>query len=212
MSEKPILFSSDMVRAILDGKKTQTRRVMKVQPGCKGVLETSPAGELIYHWPHNEEKIYFCKFPYDHRLWVRETFAIEQDCCVVWKADRCAQYFGTGAVPNGDKFYLPSGYKPLRWKPSIFMPRWASRIDLDVVRVRVERLQDITREDAKAEGVSNVWVNPPVNEDHYRRVMLNPYVANYSVLWDEINGDRGFGWDVNPWVWVLEYKPVEVTK
>ncbi len=221
MNEKPILFSGEMVRAILEGRKTQTRRVMKVQPDCKGVLGTTPAGDLIYHWPHNEKQIYYCKFPYDHRLWVRENFSIEKIawngesmCCdrVVWKADRCAQYYLNGSTVSSP-FYLPSKYEPFRakWKPSIHMPRWASRLLLDVVRVRVERVQDITRDDAKAEGVSGVWVNPPANEQHYQRVMLNPYVANYSVLWDEINGERGFGWDVNPWVWVLEYFPYEVS-
>ena len=99
-----------------------------------------------------------------------------------------------------------------RWKKnlltSIFMPKEAARSIFRYTNIRVERVQDISRDDAKAEGVSGVWKNPPENEEHYQRVLLNPYVANYSVLWDEINADRGYGWDMNPWVWVLNYVEV----
>ena len=101
-----------------------------------------------------------------------------------------------------------------RWKKdiltSIFMPREAARSVYRYEKIRVERVQEISRDDAKAEGVSCVWINPPAKAEHYKRVLLNPYVANYSVLFDKINAARGYGWDVNPWVWVLEYKPVEV--
>lgn len=99
-----------------------------------------------------------------------------------------------------------------RWKKdiltSIFMPREAARSIYQYASISVERVQDISRDDAKAEGVPGVWKNPPEKEEHYQRVLLNPYVANYSVLWDEINAGRGFGWDLNPWVWVLNYVEV----
>jgi hypothetical protein len=102
-----------------------------------------------------------------------------------------------------------------RWKKdlltSIFMPKDAARFIYQYEFIRVERVQEISRDDAKAEGVSPVWAWDGTRDPKYfERGVLNPYVANYSVLWDEINERRGFGWDVNPWVWVLGYKPVEV--
>lgn len=96
-----------------------------------------------------------------------------------------------------------------RWKKdvltSIFMPREAARSIYRYTEIRVERVQEISRDDARAEGVGGVWTNPPAKEEHYPRVMLNPYVANYSMLWDEINAARGYSWVSNPWVWVLAY-------
>jgi hypothetical protein len=97
----------------------------------------------------------------------------------------------------------------VKWRPSIFMPRWASRIMLEIVSLRVERVQDISRDDAKAEGVSNIWDWPGLKKpEYFSRGVLNPYIANYSVLWDSINAKRGLGWDVNPHVWVIEFKKV----
>lgn len=193
--EKPILFSETMVNAILDGRKSQTRRVMKPQPECKGVLEVTPADEVWYIYPHGDdgEKDHYCKFPYAHRLWVRENFAIENDELVIWKADRCAQYFGMAAIPINEKFYLPSKYQPTRWRPSIHMPRWACRLLLDIVRIRVERLQDITEADCVAEGIAG-------------RIDLKD---RFSLMWDEINASRGFGWSDNPYVWVIDFKNVQ---
>jgi hypothetical protein len=92
------------------------------------------------------------------------------------------------------------------------MPRKYSRINLEILAVRVDRVQNISRDDAKAEGVSNIWSwdekRNAKHPEHFCRALLNPYIANYSVLWDEINAKRGFGWDVNPWVWVVEFKVV----
>jgi hypothetical protein len=103
-----------------------------------------------------------------------------------------------------------------RWKKdvltSIFMPKEAARSIYQYASISVERVQDISRDDAKAEGVSGIWKNPPEKEEHYSRVLLNPYVANYSVLWDMINAERGYPWESNPWVWVLNYVSVEVMK
>lgn len=217
MKVKPILFSGEMVKAILDGRKTQTRRVMKPQPESIGALEATPGDELVYLYPHGDgEKTYFCKFPYAHQLWVRETWDFRHwgepgnpfRVMVSYGADGFQKLC---QVPHD---WHPMLYNNPRWRPSIHMPKWASRITLDVVRVRVERVQEITKEDAKAEGVSNVWrwdaERNAEHPEHFRRGLLNPYVANYSVLWDEINVGRGFGWEVNPWVWVVEFKVLEV--
>ncbi len=213
MSDHPILFSGPMVRAILSGQKTQTRRVMKPQPSsdfapiavewyAPTVLDRSgeeqPGAEVF--GVYGEEEGYRC--PYGapgERLWVRETWLRDKEI-YLYKAD-----FGKGVLSDSWRG---------KWKPSIHMPRPASRITLDIVSVRVERVQSITREDAKAEGVSNVWSwNEERNAkhpEHFRRALLNPYIANYSVLWDEINAGRGYGWDVNPWVWGVEFKRVGI--
>ena len=101
------------------------------------------------------------------------------------------------------------GEPKCKWRPSIFMPRWASRITLEIMNIRVERVQEITRNDAKAEGANAVWYWDAFKKtDLHKRGVLNPYIANFSVLWDAINANSGFGWDVNPWVWVVDFKAV----
>jgi hypothetical protein len=110
--------------------------------------------------------------------------------------------------------------KPFKWPwkkdvlSQLYMPKRAMRSLFQYVSIRVERVQEISDKDAKAEGVSNCWrwdaVRDAEHPEHFARGVLNPYVANYSVLWDEINAKRGYGWDVNPWVWVLEYKPLDL--
>lgn len=184
MNEKPILFSSEMVRAILEGRKTQTRRVIKPQPTEPSVIKQSGAGIVVFD--HSKMTC-----PYgmqgDH-LWVRETF----------------MYDGADVRPASGKFdnrviyraSNPEYGEAFKWKPSIHMPRWASRITLEIVKVRVERVQDITGEDARTEGcieiVSNGWVQKPT--------------ALFAQLWDSINSKRGFPWAWNPWIWVIEFK------
>jgi hypothetical protein len=181
MKEHPILFSEAMVRAILGGHKTATRRVIKPQP------------------PHHEWSIYpserlniqtsggqYVHCPYGQvgdQLWVREAFVPDyfDDGRPGYKADWTA----TAAE------YV----KEPKWKPSIFMPYRLSRIFLDIVAIRVEQLKEISNEDAKAEGVG--WWQPVGGEKNYR--------IEYQQLWDKLNAKRGFGWDVNPWVWVIEF-------
>jgi hypothetical protein len=129
MRERPILFSGEMVRAIIDGRKTQTRRIIKTVDGSDQFVEirdgrTIFKDRILEIVGCNAKSSHACRYGRaGDLLWVRETFAVEQDERVIWKADRCAQHF-VGAVPNGDRFYLSSDYEPLRWKPSIFMPRW----------------------------------------------------------------------------------------
>lgn len=196
--EHPILFSSDMVKAILEGRKTQTRRVLKSNFGSEYV--NCPYGK-----------------PGDF-LWVRETWRPEElesgldvirykadgKICVIENTQAAADAW-CGANNNQDLWI-----KNL-WKPSIFMPRWTSRITLEIVNVRVERVQEITRNDAKAEGVKNLWIWDGTGPEYlFARAVLNPYIANFSLLWDKINAKRGYGWDVNPFVWVIEFKVAEV--
>lgn len=201
VKERPILFSGPMVRAILEGRKTQTRRVIKPQP----------VGKTDAQWID-----YLAKKPYrtGDRLWVRETFALESDyefpdekliptdrpvkkesapdegewhtwahykatdpipelCC---DSDRCAQCGDDG-----------NGFGP-HWRPSIHMPRWASRITLEITNVRVERIRDITDRDIRAEGYDGDFCN-----------------SRFSDSWNEIYPGS---WDRNDWVWVIEFKRV----
>lgn len=182
MKEHPILFSSPMVLAIMGGKKTQTRRVMKPQP--QDMDEWSGLNEYTdgrYGFQTATGIDYFCTYgrPGD-RLWVRETYNGNKEVGLAYRA--------TNPELNG-----------CPWRPSIFMPRWASRITLEIVSVRVERLNDISEEDAMAEGVTR----PPYYSaaPHYQIWFRN--------LWDSINAKRGYSWDSNPWVWVIEFKRVK---
>jgi len=181
MDVHPILFSGPMVRAILKGRKSQTRRVVTGM-ALDWLRPTGFTPQFVAD-PENG----LCRYGYrGDRLWVRETW-LQDGNSYLYKAD-----FGETSE--------------FRWKPSIHMPRKASRLTLEIVNLRIERLQDISRDDAKAEGVSNIFHNSP---EHFERGVLNPYVANFSILWDKINAKRGFGWDVNPWVWVIEFKEVK---
>lgn len=185
MKERPILFSGAMVRAILEGKKTQTRRV------CKFAL---PPGRFA----DSAVMRMFGGCPYGQagdRLWVRETWAsmAENNMCHV--ADD--EYVYRATSPEfGETF---EGW---RWRPSIHMPRAVSRITLEITGVRAERVQEISEEDAQAEGCAGVAYSGPDGGDG----VLPSW--EYRQLWDSINGKRGFGWDVNPWVWVIEFRRI----
>lgn len=194
MKERPILFNADMVRAILDGRKTQTRRVVKADFDIIGECDD---GSL---WPWREDcenggDIWYpCPYgqPGD-RLWVRETWAMSGHQRVEYRA----------APADGSDFRCVD-----RWRPSIHMPRWASRITLEITAVRVERLQDISEEDAKAEGV---WKYG--DEDCWKIYTKTTSFGtscprrSFESLWQSINGPDS--WNANPWVWVIEFKRVE---
>jgi hypothetical protein len=197
MHERPILFSGAMVRALLAGWKTQTRRIIKpVQPRVDG------------RWPAGRDPVPDCPFgrPGD-RLWVRETWALEQlddGERVVWAADRAAAWRSS----MEDCFYLESSYEPERWRSSIYMPRWASRLTLEVTGVRVERLQDISVVDAIAEGIGRLkrgtWTD--YSEEMSASGWLDPR-NSFQSLWTSINGTGS--WAANPWVWAIEFRRVE---
>ncbi len=216
MKERPILFSGPMVRALLDGSKTQTRRALSPKVVAKCPVENGyvfgvdPSGFCGFS---RTDRYGFSAFPLGRslygvpgdRLWVREThaqFAVGNKAgdapqCVAYRAT-CNADGSFDYVNNGDEIM---NLKVTRWTPAIYMPRWASRITLEIIDVRVQRVQDISVEDARAEGV-DVTLDL---RDH-----MNP-VAAFRSLWDSINGKRpGCSWDVNPWVWALTFKRVEV--
>lgn len=202
--ERPILFSAPMVRVLLDGSKTQTRRVCKPAEaaGLSFVVEVPDPQERgqVYNGSHfgNEEGGVQFACPYGgvgDRLWVRETHRKIIGQSGGWiETDFRASY--THCDRLGDHIG-----KPAKWTPSIHMPRDASRIDLEVTDVRVERLQAISEPDAAAEGVFG-WAgeqDTPVRDLPEARLV-------YRQLWEQINGAGS--WDLNPWVWVVEFKRV----
>ena len=210
MKERPIIFSGPMVRAILDGAKTQTRRVVKPQPPeyvrmdrgeeewtCKVLGGYRKWFDKRWGWSigadWGEQPWYdgpTCPYgvPGD-RLWVRETFA---DIPATAPGH---MHYKANATMADLAWFAEEGWK---WTPSIFMPRWASRITLEITGVRVERVRDISEEDARAEGIP----------DEYRAGHCIYYRPRFKTLWDSINAKRGFGWDSNPYVWVVEFKRV----
>ncbi len=184
MKERPILFSGPMVRAILDGRKTQTRRVVKPQPFHAIVRSCSTGAKL-----DDEGKLFHC--PYGclrDTLWVRETFLLANGGTACYcRADMSSfDAVGFGAMYGG-------------WKPSIFMPHQWSRITLEITDVRVERVQDISTNDALSEGVSDY-------SGDTKGEMPWPKQA-YQILWDSING-KNHPWSSNPWVWAITFKQV----
>jgi hypothetical protein len=216
--ERPILFSGEMVRAILAGAKTQTRRVVKPQPHAETIralrshdrwwyfdrIEEGEFGEVV------QQDATRCPYgqPGGH-LWVREAWACPKQLGGSYQREKLL-HREAFERENGDW----RGWRGnLRWKPSIHMPRWASRITLEITYVRVERVQEISEEDAIAEGVSvlslqsaedpSAWwqTAPGVNQSR------TPQGA-FSKLWDQINGARGYGWDANPWVWVVSFRRI----
>lgn len=237
VKERPILFKGEMVKAILDGRKTQTRRVVKPQPDTgEGIYEPAMApgvGKQINKWAIRVDgKLKEIKCPFGKvgdRLWVRETFVLEDT----------QDYHGEQEMPDEgvpiqrheessvcDSYWLIPHYRATepdaqiqcydqseenwdrhgtKWTPSIYMPRWASRITLEITDIRVERLRVISEEDARAEGA--VYT-------HTAEHKLGDWVTGYEYrrgfenLWNSINS-KTFPWESNPWVWVIKFNKVE---
>ncbi|HEL4464975.1 TPA: morphogenetic protein [Klebsiella pneumoniae] len=192
MSERGMIFNAEMVRALLDGRKTQTRRPVKFPVldknlGCE-LAGNELAGELS---AGNYLNSAFGK-PGD-RIWVRETWArynIDQNSHdIAYRATTPADWPEEG-----------------RWRPSIHMPRWASRILLEITDVRVERLNAISQENAQAEGMELTGWRPTYSDPDSGGEVMTPY-DNFAELWSSIYGDES--WKANPWVWVIEFKRVE---
>ncbi|ENX57627.1 MULTISPECIES: hypothetical protein [Acinetobacter] len=232
MKERPILFSTSMVQAILDGRKTQTRRIIKKAP------TTAINHRLIeldngWNWQVNEQGVVptmhreICNpmiCPYGmvgDRLWVRETWHVEpgargwsmdeNEPCTGW-----IEYKAGGSkevtAPDFDAVQrcFPKGevdwdFVPSDWRPSIFMPRWACRIVLEISNIRIERLQAISDSDAKAEGILETMYGWKSQSDSYR-YGETPRAA-FHILWEEINGSDSL--KANPWIWVVEFKLLE---
>ncbi|KVP76877.1 hypothetical protein WJ94_15800 [Burkholderia ubonensis] len=205
MTERPILFSGPMVRAILDGRKTQTRRVLNKHMVAFIDTYEFDIRHLIPQCPYGRVG--------DH-LWVRELYVAfgrwetrfsekkgrDEWHFVDMTLDTGREYRFDGALPNSAR----GGVTPTWWKrPSIFMPRAAARTLLEVTGVRVERLQAITWQDAIAEGIHDP-------RRAARRVdPVEGTVAQFRHLWDNLNAERGHGWAANPWVWVIEFRRIE---
>ncbi|MCD7096899.1 hypothetical protein [Stenotrophomonas sp. MMGLT7] len=200
MRERPILFKGPMVRAILEGRKTQTRRAVhprhlrQINPGVSGCRP---------HWTN--------PMPFGHpgdRLWVRETHAIFPTHGQ-HRADgeRWGPWGGlpTAVSPDGRQIaYFREGFDrcdPGSWHPSIHMPRWACRLVLEITDVRVERLQEISDADALAEGIQELNGRYTYNGG----LQCRTAVGSFCALWESTGGD----WEANPWVWVIGFKRVE---
>lgn len=191
MKERPILFSGAMVRAILDGRKTQTRRIVKPQPDIVH-------GDIVARHTPDDMRLgrlgAVMQCPYGQpgdRLWVRETWAqpaASDPGPTIYRADYPA------CVPAGFENIPPE--EAITWKPSIHMPRAACRLVLEVTGVHVERLQFITEADAAAEGAEPILVPPDGGSC--------PHYEGFRELWGRINGAAA--WEQNPWVWVVEFR------
>lgn len=222
VKERPILFSSPMVRAILDGRKTQTRRVVKPQPEHVWGYGV-PNSDLEYfcahvRYPGQHQPDPWVRCPYGappnrgksgDRLWVRETWAPMspdaerrpiEECGIEYHAD-------TFAARPGGWDNDPDSPDALRWRPSIHMPRQYSRLTLEITAVRVERLRDITEEDAKAEGVARGWYERDTLDGP--EAVPTDYRGGFRAAWNEMHSKRGYGWDTNPWVWVVEFRQAQ---
>ena len=229
MKTRPILFNGPMVRAILDGKKTQTRRLLKPQP-------TSPYSQNVdrfelsgdgFWWPTTRSGKQACFEPVRYRcsygvpgdsLYVRETWAPVDHLVWGYELDDSEWLMlrADGAVWNSSTHqYAERGdlVDPDRWRASIHMPRWASRLPLEITDVRTERVQDISDADCKAEGVFPEIVavgalNEGIWEPSYGSPTQSSYYGPFIVLWDSIYAKRGFGWSTNPWVFAVTFKVV----
>lgn len=188
-----------MIQSILSGRKSQTRRVVKPQPKVVHALYPDSSIETDRIFRKGDQRIH-SPYPTGTRLWVRETFATRRDLShVEYRADR--------QEPVG----LPFEHiydERTKWLPSIFMPRRLSRINLLVTRVRCQRLQEITEEDAMAEGAEPWPFDPEQPMTSGELGAVCPYRGGFAVLWDDINTDRGFTWYSNPWVWAYTFQRI----
>jgi len=247
MKAHPIILSAEMVRAILEGRKTQTRRIVKPQPPLDALIKEH-SGVAGYWIPYTADGRlmnsaqgsrkndcgWYCPYGQvgDH-LWVRETFVLESDAEYGYSEDELKR-IGVdrpikSEISDGDYYHLIPHYRATepepnivppwvddfddktRWSPAIFMPRWASRITLEITGLRVERLQEITDVDIRAEGMGFAGIVPAqtamlatgTNNLKDLQVALNK--AEFMDLWDSLNAKRGYGWDTNPFVWVIEF-------
>ncbi|MBC7340910.1 MAG: hypothetical protein H5U02_00390 [Clostridia bacterium] len=223
-SEKPVIFSTEMVRAVLDGRKTQTRRVIKSQPfrnddgSFELYSETGSISVVSY-----EEFLKMCPFQPGVILWVRETHYRWTGCNSPppgWMMIDDNPYNARAYLDNEEAGALYKRGAAVK-VPAIHMPRKAARLFLRVKNIRVERLQDVTEEDAIAEGMlslngflldhSGEWCRYTVmaaKSQGRERPGKADHIGGFAYIWDRINAKRGYGWNVNPWVWVIDFEAI----
>ena len=214
IKERGIIFNGEMVRAILDGRKTQTRRILSPRQ-LKMIDVASSIGEcypLVCGIQHENSQSYYrewCPFgKVGDRLWVREAFRVHSRATDVatlaYKASE--QQSWTQQVARVPIELCTKQVSPEAWTPSIHMPRWASRITLEITDIRVERLNDISQEDAQAEGMELTGWRPTYSDPDSGGEVQTPY-DNFAELWESIYGQES--WQSNPFVWVVEFRRVE---
>lgn len=246
MKERPILFSAPMVRAVLAGTKTQTRRVVKPQPHAAHDPQHADLRSAGWVWMAHDDRASYTfatgdfRCPYGapgDRLWVRETWVdLTGTHGTPWERrnphtglyERGRHSFVWYAA-DGEQPDIGDGRSPLKpWRPSIHMPRWASRIDLEVTGVRVEQLQDISEADAITEGLTEYFWDADaaalphlaseinagtrywehvIQKRRRQGSVWDKALLAYKELWTDINGADS--WEANPWVWVVEFKRVK---
>lgn len=232
MKERPILFSAEMVKAILAGRKTQTRRVIKPQPKDTIIGDDgqwlpgdghSGNGWYLAHNEYPEDGSIFYNCPYGKpgdRLWVRETWTISQKkpdgYVITYREDwdngpplRSNIFVEKSSmndkqIEQAERFFK----KTMAWHPSIHMPRWASRINLEITAIRVQRVQDINKVDCEAEGIKKFAGYYKLYFNNGIKGETDSPILSFQSLWDSINAARDFSWDSNPWVWVIEFKQI----
>ena len=220
MKERGVIFNAEMVQAILDGRKTQTRRIIKdCSVGRDPISKFIQIGKkFIGCYPEDVPELIreCCPFgAVGDRIWVREAFRV-MGCAtdvarLMYKASERSSFTeATRTVPVASCTKQPSH----KWTPSIHMPRWASRIMLEITHVRVERLNSISEEDAAAEGVgSALWFAAKgVPEEEWASLGEHgaeraSHINTFATLWESIYGTSS--WQANPWVWVIEFRRVE---
>ncbi len=216
MNTKPMIFTTENIRGIRDGRKTMTRRVIKPQPSEGGLEWCTAADGAFSAWQdplllldeHSEDggpcqRVCPYGVPGD-LLWVRETWGKEPD-------RRTSPSLGeTTNLFEGDVFYRASHENnyPGPWKPSIHMPRTLSRLTLRVSNVRVERVQDISEEDMIAEGITDIGDGCGCLERANGNMAYSTTRNLFMQLWDSINAKRGYSWESNPYVWIIEWDKV----
>ena len=196
---KPILFSTEMVKAILENRKFQTRRVVKPQP-----ITISPDDKYrkpLAFWVNNKKWIKY-RYQVGGTLWVRETWRICPNGIFCYKAigdcDTCST--------TGENTFN------VKWKPSIHMPKEACRLFLKITDIRVQRLQEITVDDVMAEGLpadNEIRNSDPSTHESIRAWNIAYAQHLFRELWDSLNAKRGYGWEVNPWVIAITFEKIE---
>ncbi|HCB2458494.1 hypothetical protein [Klebsiella aerogenes] len=225
MKERGMIFNGEMVRAILDGRKTQTRRIMKVQPESS----KSRPGDFWFSSKKLESMVHISDFAPGNSPIADYHLFIQEHCCPfgavgdrIWVRETWARYnIDQNSHDLAYRATTPADWpEEGRWRPSIHMPRWASRILLEITNVRIERLNAISPEDAESEGLERTnftgfgdepglpsYPEPDVYFDPLKKQWKEYPPEAFAGLWESIYGEGS--WKANPWVWVIEFKRVE---